>query len=329
MTNMYYEKDCDKNLLKDKTIAIVGYGSQGHAHALNLHDSGYNVIVGLYEGSKSKEAAQKAGLTAMNTEDAVQKADVVMILVNDEKMKDIYETGVAPYLKEGMTLAFAHGFNIHFEQIQPPKNVDVIMIAPKGPGHTVRSQFEEGKGVPCLIAVYQDYTGKAKETALAYACGVGGARAGVLETTFKEETETDLFGEQAVLCGGVTALMKAGFETLVEAGYQPESAYFECVHEMKLIIDLVVQGGLSGMRYSISDTAEYGDYKIGDRIITDATKAEMKKVLKEIQDGEFARNWIKENKDGRPYFTKKRESERELLVEKVGAELREKMLWRK
>ena len=329
MTNMYYEKDCDKNLLKDKTIAIVGYGSQGHAHALNLHDSGYNVIVGLYEGSKSKEAAQKAGLTAMNTEDAVQKADVVMILVNDEKMKDIYETGVAPYLKEGMTLAFAHGFNIHFEQIQPPKNVDVIMIAPKGPGHTVRSQFEEGKGVPCLIAIYQDYTGHAKQTALAYACGVGGARAGVLETTFKEETETDLFGEQAVLCGGVTALMKAGFETLVEAGYQPESAYFECVHEMKLIIDLVVQGGLSGMRYSISDTAEYGDYKIGDRIITDATKAEMKKVLKEIQDGEFARNWIKENKDGRPYFTKKRESERELLVEKVGAELREKMLWRK
>jgi ketol-acid reductoisomerase len=252
-----------------------------------------------------------------------------MILVNDEKQVRLYENDIKPNLREEQTMCFAHGFNIHFGQIKPPGNIDVIMIAPKGPGHTVRSQYQEGKGVPCLIAVHQDYTGKAKETALAYACGIGGARAGVLETAFKEETETDLFGEQAVLCGGVTALMKAGFETLVEAGYQPESAYFECVHEMKLIIDLVVQGGLSGMRYSISDTAEYGDYTVGSRIRTEQTKAEMKKVLAEVQDGSFAKRWIKENEDGRSNFEKMRQSEKNLLVEKVGAELREKMLWRK
>jgi len=328
MAKMYYEQDCNKDLLKGKTIAIIGYGSQGHAHALNLHDSGYDVIVGLYEGSKSKEAAKSAGLKAANTPEAVKAADVVMILVNDEKQAKLYEEDIKPNMRAGQTLCFAHGFNIHFGEIKPNADVDVIMIAPKGPGHTVRSQYQEGKGVPCLIAIYQDYTGNAKETALAYAYGVGGARAGILETTFKEETETDLFGEQAVLCGGVTALMKAGFDTLVEAGYQPESAYFECVHEMKLIIDMVVQGGLSGMRHSISDTAEYGDYMIGNRIITDQTKAEMKKVLAEVQSGEFAKAWIKENRDGRPNFSKMREVDQNLLVEKVGAELREKMLWR-
>jgi ketol-acid reductoisomerase len=329
MAKMYYEQDCNKNLLKGKTIAVIGYGSQGHAHALNLHESGYNVIVGLYEGSKSKALAEKAGVKACNTPEAVKQADVVMVLVNDEKQAKLYENDIEPYLREGMTLCFAHGFNIHYGQIKPPGNINVIMIAPKGPGHTVRSQYQEGKGVPCLIAVHQDYTKNAKEIALSYACGIGGARAGILETTFKEETETDLFGEQAVLCGGVTALMKAGFETLVEAGYQPESAYFECVHEMKLIIDMVVQGGLSGMRHSISDTAEYGDYTVGNRIITDQTKAEMKKVLTERQNGDFAKRWIKENEDGRDKFLAMRQDEQNLLVEKVGAELRDKMLWRK
>lgn len=328
MAKMYYEKDCDLSFLKGKKVLIVGYGSQGHAHALNLKESGVDVTVGLYEGSKSCEIAKAAGLPVLNTAEGVKACDIVMLLVNDEKMANIYYTDVAPNLREGMTLCFAHGFNIHFNQILPPKFIDVIMIAPKGPGHTVRSQFAEGKGVPNLIAVYQDFTGFAKTTALAYACGIGGARAGILETTFKEETETDLFGEQAVLCGGVTALMKAGFETLVEAGYQPESAYFECVHEMKLIIDLVVAGGLSMMRYSISDTAEYGDYCVGKRIITEDTKKEMKKVLTEIQNGEFARDWILENKANRPSFLAKRAIEKEHLVEKVGAELREKMSWR-
>lgn len=327
MAKMYYEKDCDLSLLEDKTIAVVGYGSQGHAHAQNMRDSGLSVVIGLYEGSKSAEQAKKDGFEVLNTEEAVKKADVVMMLVNDEKMASIYSEKVAPYLRSGMVLCFAHGFNIHFKQIVPPENVSVIMIAPKGPGHTVRSQFLENKGVPDLIAVYQDCDGKARDIALAYAKAIGGARAGILETTFKEETETDLFGEQAVLCGGVSALMKAGFETLVEAGYQPESAYFECVHEMKLIIDLVVKGGLSFMRYSISDTAEYGDYCVGDRIINDNTKKEMRKVLSEIQSGEFARSWIDENKAGRPMFTKRREQESELLVEKVGAELRRKMSW--
>jgi len=328
MSKMYYESDCNKELLKGKTIAVIGYGSQGHAHALNLHESGYDVIVGLYEGSKSKDAASEAGLKVMNTPQAVKQSDIIMVLVNDEKQTALYENDIKPNLREGHTLCFAHGFNIHFGQIQPPNNVDVIMIAPKGPGHTVRSQYQEGKGVPCLIAIHQDYSGNSHQTALAYAYGIGGARAGILETTFKEETETDLFGEQAVLCGGVTALMKAGFETLVEAGYQPESAYFECVHEMKLIIDMVVQGGLSGMRHSISDTAEYGDYMIGNRIITEQTKKEMKKVLEEVQNGTFAKAWIKENQDGRPNFDKLRQADKEHTVEKVGAELRSKMLWR-
>jgi len=327
MSKMYYDKDCNLALLSGKTVGVIGYGSQGHAHAQNLRDSGVNVIIGLYEGSKSAQAAKAAGFTVMNTEDATKAADLVILLVNDEKMKGIYETAVAPNLTAGMTLCFAHGFNIHFGQIVPPSDVNVIMIAPKGPGHTVRSQYEEGKGVPCLIAVQNDATGNAKEIAMAYAAGVGGGRGGILETTFKEETETDLFGEQAVLCGGVSALMKAGFDTLVEAGYQPESAYFECVHEMKLIIDLVVKGGLSFMRHSISDTAEYGDYQIGDRIITDATKAEMKKVLGEIQDGTFAKAWLKENADNRPTFAARRKAESELLVETVGKDLRDKMSW--
>ncbi len=329
MAKMYYAKDCNLQTLEGKTVAIIGYGSQGHAHALNLRDSGVNVVVGLYEGSKSAEKAKEAGLNVMYTAEAVKAADVVMVLVNDEKQSALYKSEIAPNLKSGSTLAFAHGFNIHYSQIVPPENIDVIMIAPKGPGHTVRSQYEEGRGVPGLIAVQQDFSGNAKETALAYAAGIGAARAGILETTFKEETETDLFGEQAILCGGVSALMKAGFETLVEAGYQPESAYFECVHEMKLIIDLVVAGGLSYMRYSISDTAEYGDYEVGKRIITDETKKEMKKVLNEIKDGTFARNWILENQANRPHFTATRRMEAEHQVEQVGAELRSKMIWQK
>ncbi len=329
MATMYYEKDCNFELLKGKKIAVIGYGSQGHAHALNLKESGADVIVGLYEGSKSAVKAKEAGLDVMLTGDAVRAADIVMILVNDETQGALYKKDIAPNLTAGMTLAFAHGFNIHYGQVMPPSDVNVIMVAPKGPGHTVRSQYQEGRGVPCLIAVEQDATGNAKEIALAYALGIGGARAGVLETTFREETETDLFGEQAVLCGGVTALMKAGFETLVEAGYQPENAYFECVHEMKLIIDLVVQGGMSFMRYSISDTAEYGDYVTGSRIITDETKKEMKKVLSEIQDGSFARNWILENQANRPYLNAKRRQEAQQLVEKTGGELRAKMSWQK
>ncbi len=329
MATLYYEKDCDLSLLKGKTVAVIGYGSQGHAHALNLHDSGVDVVVGLYEGSKSMQAAKDAGLKAMVTAEAVKAADVVMILVNDEKQPALYEKDIAPNLRSGAALAFAHGFNIHFGQIVPPKDVDVIMIAPKGPGHTVRSQYQEGKGVPCLVAVNQDASGMAHDIALAYAMGIGGARGGVLETTFREETETDLFGEQAVLCGGVTELMKAGFDTLVEAGYQPESAYFECLHEMKLIIDLVVQGGLSYMRYSISDTAEYGDYKTGKRIITEDTRKEMKKILGEIRDGTFAREWILENKANRPYFNARRQQERDHLIESTGAELRKKMSWQK
>jgi len=329
MPQIYYEKDCNLGLIKSKKVAVIGYGSQGHAHAQNLRDNGVSVVIGLYEGSKSAETAKADGFEVLNSAEATKAADVVMLLVNDEKMAGIYEANVAPNLKKGMTLCFAHGFNIHYNQIVPPGDVNVVMIAPKGPGHTVRTQFAEGRGVPCLIAVYNDATGNAKEIALAYAAGVGGARAGVLETTFKEETETDLFGEQAVLCGGVTALMKAGFETLVEAGYQPESAYFECVHEMKLIIDLVAKGGLSYMRYSISDTAEYGDYSTGPRIITEETKKEMKKVLSEIQNGEFAKNWILENKANRASFLAKRRMESEHLVEKVGEELRAKMSWQK
>ncbi|HPF87840.1 MAG TPA: ketol-acid reductoisomerase [Candidatus Limiplasma sp.] len=329
MAKMYYDKDCNPEALKGKKIAVIGYGSQGHAHAQNLHDSGFDVVVGLYEGSKSAAKAQADGLQVMLTADAVAASDIIMILVNDEKQAALYKKDIAPNLKAGKTLAFAHGFNIHFGQIVVPDDVSVIMIAPKGPGHTVRSQYLEGKGVPDLIAVQQDANGNAKEIALAYAQGIGGGRAGILETTFREETETDLFGEQAVLCGGVTALMKAGFDTLVEAGYQPENAYFECVHEMKLIIDLVIAGGMNFMRYSISDTAEYGDYVTGKRIITDETKKEMKKVLEEIQDGTFARNWILENQVNRPSFNAMRKAAQNSLVEKTGAELRAKMSWQK
>ncbi|PKM52326.1 MAG: ketol-acid reductoisomerase [Firmicutes bacterium HGW-Firmicutes-7] len=328
MATMFYEKDCNLSLLSGKTVAIIGYGSQGHAHALNLHESGVKVVVGLYEGSKSWPLAEAAGLKVATAADAAKVADVIMILLPDEKQADIYRDSIAPNLVAGNSLVFAHGFNIHYGQIQPPADVNVFMVAPKGPGHTVRSQYQEGKGVPCLIAIHQN-AGNAQDLALAYAAGIGGARAGILETTFKEETETDLFGEQAVLCGGVSALMKAGFETLVEAGYQPESAYFECVHEMKLIIDLVVQGGLSYMRYSISDTAEFGDYEIGNRIITEETKKEMKKVLGEIQDGTFAKNWILENKANRPAFNSRRRIESEHQVEAVGKELRKMMSWMK
>ena len=327
MAKIFYAKDCNLDYLKKKTVAIIGYGSQGHAHALNLKDSGVKVVVGLYPGSKCAARAEKAGLTVLTAAEAAKKADVIMMLTPDEKQAKIYREDILPSLTEGKALAFAHGFNIHFKQIVPPENVDVFMIAPKGPGHTVRSEYVEGKGVPCLVAIHQNATGKAQEIALAYALGIGGARAGVLETTFKCETETDLFGEQAVLCGGVTALMKAGFETLVEAGYDPQNAYFECIHEMKLIVDLIYRGGFSFMRYSISDTAEYGDYKIGKRIITDETKKEMKKVLSEIQDGTFASNWIAENNNGRAYFNATRRLESEHKLEEVGKELRKMYSW--
>lgn len=327
MAKLFYDVDCNLGLLDGKTVAIIGYGSQGHAHALNLKESGVNVVVGLYVGSKSWPKAEAAGLKVMTAEDAAKAADIIMILLPDEKQAAIYKESIMPNLSPGNYLAFAHGFNIHYGQIKPPADVNVFMIAPKGPGHTVRSQFQEGRGVPNLIAVEQDPTGNTHDIGLAYASGIGGGRAGILETTFKEETETDLFGEQAVLCGGVTALMKAGFDTLVEAGYQPESAYFECVHEMKLIIDLVVQGGLGYMRYSISDTAEYGDYITGSKIITDETKKAMKGILTDIQDGTFARNWILENQANRPYFNSRRRIETETQVEKVGAELRTMMSW--
>ena len=327
MANMFYEKDTNLGLLQGKKVAVIGFGSQGHAHALNLHESGVDVVVGLYEGSKSWDKVKEAGLEVATTAEAAKKADIIMILVPDEKQAKLYREEIAPYLEEGNALVFAHGFNIHFKQIVPPSNVDVFMIAPKGPGHMVRRTYTEGSGVPCLIAVEQDYSGKAKDLALAYANGIGGARAGVLETTFKDETETDLFGEQAVLCGGVTALIKAGFETLVEAGYAPENAYFECMHEMKLIVDLMYQGGMAAMRYSISDTAEYGDYVTGSRIITDETKKEMKQVLTEIQDGTFAKKWLLENQVGRPTFNAMRRMEAEHPIEKVGKELREMMSW--
>lgn len=327
MAKMFYEKDTNLGLLQGKKIAVIGFGSQGHAHALNLHESGVDVIVGLYEGSKSWNKAKEAGLEVTTTSEAAKNADIIIILVPDEKQAKLYREEIEPYLEDGNALVFAHGFNIHFKQIVPPSNVDVFMIAPKGPGHMVRRTYTEGSGVPCLIAVEQDYSGKAKDLALAYANGIGGARAGVLETTFKDETETDLFGEQAVLCGGITALIKAGFETLVEAGYAPENAYFECMHEMKLIVDLMYQGGMAAMRYSISDTAEYGDYVTGSRIITDETKKEMKRVLTEIQNGTFAKKWLLENQVGRPTFNAMRRMEAEHPIEKVGKELREMMSW--
>ncbi|AEF16077.1 MULTISPECIES: ketol-acid reductoisomerase [Thermoanaerobacterium] len=329
MARMYYDEDADLNLLKGKKIAIIGYGSQGHAHALNLRDSGLDVVVGLYEGSKSAERAKQDGLTVLNVDDACEVSDIIMILIPDEKQSKVYKESIEKHLKPGNALVFAHGFNIHFHQIVPPEYVDVFMVAPKGPGHLVRRVFTEGKGVPDLVAVHQNYTGKAFEIALAYAKGIGGTRAGVLETTFKEETETDLFGEQAVLCGGVTELMKAGFETLVDAGYQPEIAYFECIHEMKLIVDLIYEGGFANMRYSISDTAEYGDYLTGKRIITEDTRNEMKQVLNEIQTGEFAKKWLLENAVGRPQFNAIREREANQKLEKVGKELRGMMSWLK
>lgn len=329
MAKIYHEEECSLKPLEGKKVAVIGYGSQGHAHALNLHESGVDVIVGLYEGSKSWAKAEAAGLKVVTAKQAAEEADVIMMLVNDEKQADLYKRSIEPYMTEGKSLVFAHGFVIYYGLIKPPADVDVFLIAPKGPGHTVRSQFVEGKGVPCLIAIHQDASGKARETALAYALGIGGARAGVVETTFKEETETDLFGEQAVLCGGISALIKAGFETLVEAGYQPEMAYFECCHEMKLIVDLINRGGLNMMRYSISDTAEYGDYITGEKIITDDTRKSMKNILKDVREGKFAREWLLENQSGRVYFNAKKQMESEHEIEKVGAELRGLMSWMK
>ncbi len=327
MSAIYYQKDCDINVLKNKIVAVIGYGSQGHAHALNLKESGVNVIIGLREGGRSWGKAEAAGFKVYTVSEATKRADIVMVLINDEVQAKVYKESIEKNLKDGAALAFAHGFNIHFKQILPPENIDVFMIAPKGPGHTVRSEFQEGKGVPCLVAIEQDATGNALKIALAYAAGIGGSRAGVLETTFKCETETDLFGEQAVLCGGVTALMKAGFETLVEAGYDPKNAYFECIHEMKLIVDLIYKGGFSLMRYSVSDTAEFGDYETGKRIITDETKREMKKVLEEIQDGTFAGKWIAENNNGRAHFNAKRQLETSHMLEEVGGEIRKMYSW--
>ena len=329
MAKIFYESDCNLGLLNGKTVAIIGFGSQGHAHAMNLKDSGVNVIVGLRPGSKSAKLAEDYGIPVYTTAEAAEKADIIMMLVPDEKQADIYKEAIEPNLSEGKVLAFAHGFNIHFQQIVPPADVDIIMIAPKGPGHTVRSEYVAGKGVPCLIAVHQDASGKAQDIGLAYALGIGGARAAVLETTFQCETETDLFGEQAVLCGGVTALMQAGFETLVEAGYDPRNAYFECIHEMKLIVDLIYEGGFSRMRYSISDTAEFGDYETGKRMVTEETKKEMKKVLEEIQDGTFASKWIAENKNGRAHFNATRRNKAEHQLEKVGADIRKFYSWNK
>ena len=327
MPKIFYQEDCNLSLLEGKTIAVIGYGSQGHAHALNLKESGCNVIVGLYEGSRSWKKAEEQGFEVYTAAEATKKADVIMILINDEKQAAMYKESIAPNLRPGMMLMFAHGFAIHFGQIVPPKDVDVTMIAPKAPGHTVRSEYQRGRGTPCLVAVHQDATGKALDMALAYGQGIGGARAGILETTFREETETDLFGEQAVLCGGVCALMKAGFETLVEAGYAPENAYFECVHEMKLIVDLIYESGFAGMRYSISNTAEYGDYITGPKIVTDETRKAMKKILSDIQDGSFAKEWLLENQVGSPHFNAMRKNEAEQPLEKVGAELRKLYSW--
>ena len=329
MAKMYYDDDADLKLLNDRTVGVIGFGSQGHAHALNLRDSGVDVVVGLYPGSKSWKKAEDAGLRVMAVDDAARAADVIMILTPDQIQKQLYEEHIEGGLKAGKTLMFAHGFNIHFGQIKPPPDVDVTMIAPKGPGHLVRRVFTEGGGVPSLLAVHQSATELAKQTALAYAKGLGATRAGVLETTFREETETDLFGEQTILCGGITALIKASFETLVEAGYQPESAFFECMHELKLIVDLIYEGGLASMRYSISDTAEYGDYTRGPRIITEETRKEMRKILEEIQSGQFAKEWILENQAGRPSFLAMRRREAEHPVEFVGEEMRGMMGWLK
>ena len=337
MINKYYDTDCNLSMLDGKTVAVIGFGSQGHAHSENLAESGVNVVVGLRKGSAHWAKAAAFAETCpnfkvMEVEEAAKAGDIIMMLVPDELSADVYNKQIAPYMTEGKTLAYAHGFNIHFQAVQPPKNVDVIMIAPKGPGHTVRSQYVQGKGVPSLIAVHQDYTGKAKETALAYASGIGAGRAGILETTFREETETDLFGEQAVLCGGICELIMAGFDTLVEAGYAPEMAYFETCHEMKLIVDLINEGGLAKMRYSVSNTAEYGDYRTGKRIITEETRKEMKKILREIQDGTFASEFLTEmspNGGRRTHFLAQRRVAAGHAIEKVGAELRKMMSWLK
>jgi ketol-acid reductoisomerase len=329
MAKRYYEKDGNLGLLQGKTVAIIGYGSQGHAHALNLRDSGVSVVVGLHPGSKSASKAEAAGLRVLSTADAAKEADVIMVLVPDHIQADLYNSEIAPAMKAGKTLMFAHGFNIHFAAIQVPAGVDVSMIAPKAPGHRVRELFTEGVGVPGLVAIHQNGSGKALENALAYAMALGCLKAGVIETTFKEETESDLFGEQAVLCGGASELIRAGFETLVEAGYAPEIAYFECLHELKLIVDLIYEGGLSYMRYSVSDTAEYGDYTRGPRVVNEQTRQEMKKILSEIQKGEFAREWINENKTGRHKFLKLRESGHTSQLETVGRELREMMTFLK
>ena len=327
MATMYYDDDADLGLLKDRKIAVIGFGSQGHAHALNLHDSGLDVRVGLYPGSRSWNLVEESGLRVGTVEDVSREADIIMMLIPDHLQRSVYEKAVEPALAEGKMLMFAHGFNIHFQQIDPPDFVDVTMIAPKGPGHLVRRVFTEGGGVPCLLAVHQDASEVAGQVALAYAKGIGGTRGGVLETTFLEETETDLFGEQVILCGGLSALIKAAFETLVEAGYQPESAFFETMHELKLIVDLIYEGGLAKMRYSISDTAEYGDYSRGPRIITDETRAEMRRILEEIQSGKFAKEFILENMSGRSSFLAMRRRDANHQVEQVGAEMRGMMSW--
>ena len=329
MAKIYYQEDCNLSLLEGKTIAVIGYGSQGHAHALNAKESGCNVIIGLYEGSKSWKRAEEQGFQVYTAAEAAKRADIIMILINDELQAAMYKKDIEPNLEEGNMLMFAHGFNIHFGQIVPPKYVDVTMIAPKGPGHTVRSEYQAGKGVPCLVAVEQDATGKALETALAYALAIGGARAGVLETTFRTETETDLFGEQAVLCGGVCALMQAGYEVLTEAGYDPRNAYFECIHEMKLIVDLIYQSGFEGMRYSISNTAEYGDYISGPKLITEETKNTMRKMLKDIQDGSFAKEFLLDMSPagGQDHFKAMRKLASEHPSEKVGREIRKLYSW--
>jgi len=325
--NIYYDKDADLSIIKNKKVAIIGYGSQGHAHANNLKESGVSVIVGLRDGSSSAVKAQSAGLEVQSIEDAVKNADIIMVLAPDENQAALYSDQILPNIKTGATMAFAHGFNIHFEQIEPRADLDVIMIAPKGPGHLVRSTYTQGGGVPTLIAVYQDASGQAKQTALSYASANGGGRAGIIETTFREETETDLFGEQAVLCGGATSLVQAGFETLVEAGYAPEMAYFECLHELKLIVDLMYEGGTANMRYSISNTAEYGDLTRGPRVVTDETKAEMRKILDEIQSGQFAKEFILENQAGAATLKAMRRRGREHQIEEVGGRLRSMMSW--
>ncbi len=329
MARMYYDQDANLDLLAGKTVAIIGYGSQGHAHALNLKESGVNVVVGLYAGSKSAKKAEESGLKVLSVAEASKVADWIMILLPDEVQKTIYKAEIEPNLTEGNVLLFAHGFNINFGQIIPPAFVDVVMVAPKGPGHLVRRTYEQGEGVPALFAIYQDTSGQARDRAMAYAKGIGGTRAGILETTFREETETDLFGEQVVLCGGLTALIKAGFDTLVEAGYQPELAYFECLHEVKLIVDLIVEGGLAKMRDSISNTAEYGDLTRGPRIVTEETREEMRQILREIQTGQFAREFVLENQAGKPGFIAMRRRESEELIEEVGKDLRAMFSWLK